>query len=68
MSKCDFNKVALLLYSNHTSEWVFTCKSVAYFWNTYGGLLLNLSQELDQFIKCYALILYNLLSGKSWEI
>ena len=26
MPKCDFNKVALQLYWNHTSTWVFSCK------------------------------------------
>ena len=35
MSKCDFNKVALQLYWNHTSAWVFSCKFVAYFQNTF---------------------------------
>ena len=30
MSKCDFNKVALLLYRNRTSTWVFSCKSAVY--------------------------------------
>ena len=47
--KCDFNKVALQLYWDHTSAWVFSWKFAAYFQNTYlqehlwreGGLLLG---------------------------
>ena len=35
MLKCDFNKAALQIYWNHTSAWVFSCKSAAYFQNTY---------------------------------
>ena len=35
MPKCDFNKVALQLYWNRTSAWVFSCKFSAYFWNTF---------------------------------
>ena len=35
MSKCDFNKVANQLYWNRTSVWVFSCKFVAYFQNTF---------------------------------
>ena len=35
MPKCDFNKVALQLYWNCTSAWVFSCKSAAYFQNTF---------------------------------
>ena len=43
--KCDFNKVAKQLYSNHTLAWMFSCKFAAYFQNTFpkstsGGLLL----------------------------
>ena len=34
MPKSDFNKVALQLYWNHTSAWVFFCKFAAYFQNT----------------------------------
>ena len=33
MPECDFNKVALQLYLNHTSAWVFSCKYAAYFQN-----------------------------------
>ena len=44
MPKCDFNKVALQLYQNHTSAWLFYY--AAYFQNTYlkntsGRLLLK---------------------------
>ena len=35
ISKCDFNKVALQLYWNRTSAWVFSCKFTAYFKNTF---------------------------------
>ena len=35
MPKCDFNKVVLHLYWNHTSAWVFSCKFAAYFQNTF---------------------------------
>ena len=35
MPKCDFNKVALQLYWNHISAWVFSCKFAAYFQNTF---------------------------------
>ena len=35
MPKCDFNKVAFQLYWNHTSAWVFSCKFIAYFQNTF---------------------------------
>ena len=35
MSKCDFSKVTLQLYWNHTSTWVFSCKFAAYFQYTF---------------------------------
>ena len=35
MPKCNFNKVALQLYWNCTSAWVFSCKFAAYFPNTF---------------------------------
>ena len=35
MPKCNFNKVALQLYWNHTSAWMFSCKFSAYFQNTF---------------------------------
>ena len=35
MLKCDFNKVALQIYQNHASVWVFSCKFAAYFQNTF---------------------------------
>ena len=45
MSKCDFNKVALQFYRNHTSAWLFSCIFAAYFRtpfskNTFGWLIL----------------------------
>ena len=33
--KCDFNKVALQLYCNNTSAWVFFSKLGAYFQNNF---------------------------------
>ena len=33
--KCDFNKVALQHFWNHTLAWVYSCKFVAYFQNTF---------------------------------
>ena len=35
MPKCNFNRVAKQLYWNHTSAWVFSCKFVAYFQNSF---------------------------------
>ena len=35
MPKCDFNKVALELYWNHTLAWMFSCKFAAFFQNTF---------------------------------
>ena len=35
MQKCDFNKVALQLYRNHTLAWVVACKFAAYFQNIF---------------------------------
>ena len=35
MPKCDVNLVALQLYWNRTSAWVFSCKFVVYFQNTF---------------------------------
>ena len=46
MPKCDFSKVPLQLYWNHTLKWVFSCKFVHIFRtpfpkNTSGRLLFN---------------------------
>ena len=35
MLKCDFIKVFLRLYWNHTSAWVFSCAFAVYFQNTF---------------------------------
>ena len=35
MPKWDLDKVALQIYWNRTSAWVFTCKFAAYFENTF---------------------------------
>ena len=45
MPKCGFNNVALQLYWNHTSAWMFSCEFAAYLQNTFprntsGWLLL----------------------------
>ena len=46
MLKCDFKKVALELYWNHTSEWVSSYKFATYIKNTlfskYYNLLLGI--------------------------
>ena len=47
--KCNINKVALQLYWNRTSAWVFSCKFATYFQtpflkNTYGELLMLISK------------------------
>ena len=49
MLKCDFNKVALQLYWNHTSTWLFSCKFAVYFQNTFVWLLLFFSQFCEFF-------------------
>ena len=36
MPKCNFNKVAMQFYKNHTLAWVFSCKFATYFQNTFG--------------------------------
>ena len=49
MVKYDFNKIALQLYWNRTSVWVFSCKFAAYlqntfsYKNTFGQLLLKIN-------------------------
>ena len=35
MAKCSFTKVAKLLYWNHTTTWVFSCRFAAYFQSTF---------------------------------
>ena len=35
MPKCDFNNIALQLYWNRISAWMFSCKLAAYFQNTF---------------------------------
>ena len=35
MQKCDFNKIAIQLYWNHTSAWVTSCRFVADLQNTF---------------------------------
>ena len=43
MQKCGFNKVALQIYRNHTSAWVFSCKFAAYFQNIFYLELLGVA-------------------------
>ena len=35
MPKYDFNKIAIQLYWNHTSAWLFSCKFAAFFQNIF---------------------------------
>ena len=54
MSKCDFNKVALQLYWNHTSSWVFSCKSAVYFQNIFlQEHLWRAASEFNSMTKTY---------------
>ena len=47
MPECDFSKVVLQLYWNHTVAWMYGCKFAAYFQNTFfirtpqGGYFCN---------------------------
>ena len=58
--KCDFNKVALQLYWNRASAWVFSCKFAAYFQNIFSNEHLwtaasearNCIQFFCEFKKC----------------
>ena len=65
MQKCNFNQVALQLYRNHTSAWVFSCKFAAYFqdtsyMNTSGGLTLSCrNQSIDLLCKSMDWFLYD---------
>ena len=68
MPKCDFSKVALQLYRNHTSTWVFSFRA-PFFRNTFEGLLLaNLRNTLERlflittFHLLFLFYLYNLFS------
>ena len=68
MPKCDFSKVALQLYRNHTSAWVFSFRA-PFFRNTFEGLLLaNLRNTLERlflittFHLLFLFYLYNLFS------
>ena len=76
--KRDFNKVALLLYWNRTSAWVFSCKFAIYFQNnfpknTYARLLLyslstsatiTVTQPKMKLNICYGITCYN----KRWNM
>ena len=48
--KCDFNKVALQLYWNYTSAWMFSCKFAAYFQNSFSQkhLWVTASDRLER--------------------
>ena len=66
-SKCDFSKVALQLYWNRTSAWMFFCKFAAYFltaslkntscravseFRKFRESIMNLSGLFQQFLVC----------------
>ena len=55
MPKCDFNIVALQLYWNRTSKWVFSCKFAAYFQNTFSSKHLRMAASV------------NLMKWKNWK-
>ena len=64
MPKCDFNKVALQLYSNRISVWVFSCRFLHIFRtpfskNTSGWLLLKKS-VLKNFAKFTGKLLWEI--------
>ena len=70
MPKCNFNKVALQLYWNHTLAWVFSCKFAAYLQNTfsYEHLWIAASEQkidtsiniivIKNFLKRFLMILF----------
>ena len=43
MPKCDYSNVALQLYWNHVSEWVFFCKVHEYFQKTFSNKRLRMA-------------------------
>ena len=47
MPKCDFNIVALQLYWNRTSKWVFSGKFTAYFQNTFSSKHLRMAASVN---------------------
>ena len=59
MPKCDFDKVGLQLYWNHTSAWVFSAVNLLHIFkipfsrNTSGWLLLFLYSFLFQRFACF---------------
>ena len=50
MSKCDFNKVALQHYWNHTLAWAFSCKFAAYFQNTFSLRYTNADLKISLYV------------------
>ena len=61
MWKCDFNKVALQFYLNHTSAWVFSCNlrdifRTSFLRNTFGEFLLKIAASVmfqtEEFLFC----------------
>ena len=64
MSKCDFNKVALQLYWNCTSTWVFSCKFAAYFQDTFSQEHLWMAASED----CMIMVLFGKLSKHLWRL
>ena len=55
--KCNFNKVVSQLYWNYTSIWVFSCKLVAYFQNSF----------LKEHFRWVAFVTFTLHSSLPWH-
>ena len=53
MPECNFNKVGKELYWNHTSAWVFSHKSAAYFQNTFSQEHLWTADSTNLFAFCW---------------
>ena len=66
MPKCDLNKLAKKLYWNHTLAWMFSCKFVAYFQNTFfsediwRAPSIAICKNLQSFIKLFEIYQYQL--------
>ena len=65
LPKYDFNKVALQLYWNRTSAWVFSCKFAAYFQNTFSQEhLWRATSDCIQYLIWTAWVLINFYEQK----
>ena len=65
MPKCDFNKVALQLYRNHTLEWVFSCKFGQTFAGSYWKSKLFWGQFRVYHLSCCSILNIKKLSRNS---